>query len=149
MFTVKALLSASRAEAITDVFFKRRIRSNSTMTNKQDINNLIGYMVTYLELSTFCIRKSIQPNAEVIDQLIDQYLVHSLQIYQGLNPIEQEWVRHAAPVEWSILLEKQEKLDRANADVEALRASASFRIGQKIVAIPHRLKQVLRSKSKA
>ena len=50
IFHLKTVLSAERAMAVSEVFFKRRLRPASIMTSGISAQNIRGYLINYIEI---------------------------------------------------------------------------------------------------
>ena len=101
-FSFQILLKASRVFCVNDIYFYRRVRNSSVMTQEENIRNLRGYFCCLVEQMNF-VREFDFDDPE-INKKIDLtlwLLNHQVQrIYQKITPKEQqEFIRQCTPYE--------------------------------------------------
>lgn len=151
-FSFQILLKASRVFCVNDIYFYRRVRNSSVMTQEENIRNLRGYFCCLVEQMNF-VREFDFDDPE-INKKIDLtlwLLNHQVQrIYQKITPKEQqEFIRQCTPYERvlfnALILDtirvnvaSQKQIKKLSGQIKKIKKSHSYKIGRRLTA-PYRL----------
>lgn len=151
-FSFQILLKASRVFCVNDIYFYRRVRNSSVMTQEENIRNLRGYFCCLVEQMNF-VREFDFDDPE-INKKIDLtlwLLNHQVQrVYQKITPKEQqEFIRQCTPYERvlfnALILDtirvnvaSQKQIKKLNGQIKKIKKSHSYKIGRRLTA-PYRL----------
>ena len=162
LFTTRLLFKAERASHENAPLFQRRVRAGSTMTRVRDFRDFYGNFVCYADLLAFAARRDADDEAQkallrFLDRLRDDAVRYGRMIgaeavdagMDGDRPL----YRHLYQAAFRPLLtgsamtgaERQELL-RLRGEVAALRASTAFRLGSRLTALPHKVKEALKKR---
>ena len=149
LFTFQALIMAKRVLEISDNYYYRRVRPNSTMTQAISYKNVLGYFYCALGVLEFAMRGRYDEEKEheiwrAYEELTDQ----AAGVYGILDIDEREKVRFSREVERElfnqIILQRDElnrtrdELTRTKYDLDSVHASVSFRIGRAVTWLPRK-----------
>lgn len=150
-FTFQVLLSAKRAFCVNDIYFYRRVREISVMTQKETYKNLRGYFVCLVRQLQFAGEQQIDD--PYINQKIEYILwmlnYHVQRIYLKISIEERErFINMCSPYERyffkSTILKHIEanvnnskKVSKLNKEIKEIKESNSYRIGR-IITMPIR-----------
>lgn len=151
-FSFQILLKASRVFCVNDIYFYRRVRTASVMTQDENIRNLRGYFCCLVEQMNFVGQfdfDDVEINKKI--DLTLWLLNHQVQrIYQKISPKEQqEFIRQCTPYERvlfnalimdtiQVKVESQKKIKKLNGKIKIIKKSHSYKIGRRLTA-PYRL----------
>lgn len=151
-FSFQILLKASRVFCVNDIYFYRRVRTASVMTQDENIRNLRGYFCCLVEQMNFVGQfdfDDVEINKKI--DLTLWLLNHQIQrIYQKITPKEQqEFIRQCTPYErvlFNALIldtiqvnaESKKKIKKLNDQIKKIKESHSYKIGRRLTA-PYRL----------
>lgn len=149
LFTFQAVILAKRAGYIDKAFYHRRVRSDSIMTVKKSMRNVEGYLVSYEEMLAFLSDKEID---EEVSRVINSYLYDSIygnayRIYCGLdiNDGTAKLTKGSYVAEYFLdTIKRQKKLDKTNQNLKKKANSLDYRVGNKILLVPRKIKGCIR-----
>ena len=102
LFTFQMLLSAERTFCVHDIYFYRRIRETSVMTNAETINNLRGYFTCLMKQLEFAgtVETEDPKIMRAIEEVLQALNNHVIRIWYLITPQERElFVRQLNPAE--------------------------------------------------
>lgn len=143
-FTFKTLLQAERTFCVKDIYFYRRIRSESVMTHEENCRNLKGYFCCLMEQLKFAGTLKIDDvdAMQRIEYTLSMLNYHVKRIYMKLSEREREiFINQCSPYERylfnslildSIKIQKhdQEKIQSLNKKIKKLKKSHTYRLGK-------------------
>ena len=165
LFNLRCMLSAERVSHRKQPFFERRIRSDSTTTQKREFKHLYGYLVCYVQMRKLQIE--YMWNNDAISEITLELNQISRTIKRYYNELSQEQLKMMGQlnnVELSFLkdiLGATEKnyqsaqlpnnlaslelqLKKAQQEIIDIRNSYTYRIGRVITFIPRNLRKSVR-----
>lgn len=149
LFTFQAIMLAKRAGYMDKAFYHRRVHDNSTMTTKKSMRNVEGYLVSYEEMLSFLQGREIEQDVvrNVSEYLYNAIYKNAQKIYFGLDIKDNEAVLSKGGIVARHFLDniKKEKLvDKDNKKNKQKAVSLDYRVGNKLLVIPRKIKGVLR-----
>ena len=162
LFTTQLLFRAEKATHENAPLFRRRVRAGSTMTRERDFRDFYGNFVCYADLLAFAERQDLPGDAaealfRFLERLRDDAVRYGRMIgaeaaeagMAGETPL----YRHLYAVSFRPLLtdsamtgaERRELL-RLREETAALRGSTAFRLGSRLTALPHRIREALKKR---
>lgn len=89
LFTFEALIKAERTRCLSDIYYYRRVRSNSIMTQKATAANLRGYFVSFMEQIKIAAKiDCTEEQHEVVLDIIKGLVNRVKQMYSDMDPLE-------------------------------------------------------------
>lgn len=149
LFTFQALMMAKRVLEISDKYYYRRVRPNSTMTQAKSSKNVLGYFYCALGVLEFAMRgRSDEEREHEIRRAFEELTAQAAADYGMLDTDEREKVRFSREVEQAlfdqIILQRDElnrtrdELTRTKYDLDCVHTSVSFRSGRAITWLPRK-----------
>lgn len=91
LFTLRSMLLAVRVKHVNEVLYHRRVRPNSTMTQKESAKNVNGYFIVFLETLKFLENHKISNSCikYVIKEIETIQVSNIRRIFGNLSPEEQ------------------------------------------------------------
>lgn len=150
LFTFQAVILAEKTGYIDKAFYHRRVRDDSIMTVKKSMRNVEGYLVSYEEMLAFLMKQEID---EEVARVIYSYLYDSIygnayRIYCGLdvNDGSAKLTKGSFVAEYFLdTIKRQKKIDKNNQNLKKKANSLDYRIGNKILFVPRKIKGCLKS----
>ncbi len=154
-FTFQTLLTANRVFCVNDIYFYRRVRNASIMTNQETYSNLKGYFCCLMEQMRFAGELGIQDVDvnEKIDYVLLLLNKHVQRIYTALSQQQKEiFLRQCSMYERYLFnavirdaawkneknLRYEKEIKTLKKQLQSIKKSVSYRIGRKIT-MPFRL----------
>lgn len=154
-FTFQTLLKAERVFCVNDIYFYRRVRNASIMTNQETFLNLKGYFCCMMEQMRFAGELGIQDVDvnEKIDYVLLLLNKHVQRIYSGLSNQQREnFIRQCSMYERYLFnavirdavwkneknLRYEREIKLCKKQLKSIKKSYSYRIGRKLT-MPFRL----------
>lgn len=156
LFSLLVIFSAQRVKHVATPFYKRRVRTESTMTDDQEFKRSYGYYVCITEFIKYILQfdfedkdiikaivhrcYAMQNNAakaiknlslDELDDLLSQYPMET-QIQYSIFVRRLIAVRRFQGEKYTLLKEKSAE------DMEKLKSSTAFRVGQVVTAAPRK-----------
>jgi hypothetical protein len=93
LYTMQVILNAKRCMAVSEQFYLRRVREESTMTSKIAVGNVLGYLVCYVE-SLGIVDKFDMSGVqyEAICAVQDILIYHVQKYFNDISPDERMWI---------------------------------------------------------
>ena len=147
LYSLEALLLASRVMFVHKTLFHRRVRAGSTMTSRETFKNFYGYFVVYCEairfVSNHALEDCVRKEAEKIINCV--YKGNASRIWKNLAKNDKIGFRERLPMLQRILFddlagdEKQENR-KLKKELRDIRHGYSFRIGRIVTWLPRKLR---------
>lgn len=143
-FTFETLLQAERVSCVNDIYFYRRVRTASVMTNEENYRNLKGYFCCLMKQLRFAGELKIDDvEANMgIAHILSMLNYHVKRIYMKLPKAEKEkFINECSSYERylfdslilsSIKIQKsdKEKIQSLNKQLKKIKKSRTYRIGK-------------------
>ena len=148
-FSFRTLLSAERTFCVNDIYFYRRVRSNSVMTGGENWRNLKGYFSAFMDQMEFLKIREIKNLETVseIENILWLLLKHVERIYEDISINEKEKFLNSCTIYEryffkAVLVksmnEQKREVNKVKKQIKRLKNSKSYKIGRKIT-LPARL----------
>lgn len=162
LFTFLLIVNAQRTKCINDIFFHRRIRENSTMTQLETFKNAKGYFTCYYEMLRFLDRYRIENrNVKGITSVMNNVRYQVIRICSIIDKSELSKVYEETGYKGKYIFEniilpelrlkecEKQKNDAQEQEksmeklFENMKKSNSYRIGRWITLLPRKIKQII------
>ena len=149
LYSLEALLLASRVMFVHKTLFHRRVRAGSTMTSSETFKNFYSYFVVYREVVYFFSRYKFENSVieEATKIINERYKRGVLRIWEKLTESEKEGFRGKLPTWQRILFdgmvgngEIENKSRKLAKELYDIRHGYSFRIGRMVTWFPRKLR---------
>lgn len=145
-FTFEACLLAERVFYINKLYYKRRYRHNSTMTQKKSFENVYGYFKCYLSMIDFIISNDLKFCKCIVNHLnniINKaiYIYNNIYVYEKNNYFvlnRYEYIEFYFNIVkyCDILNLNNNKVENLKNQLLCIKNSFSFKIGRIVTYIP-------------
>ena len=114
VFTFKNIIQAKRAAVINEIYYIRRVRENSIMTQRQGFKSLYGFLVCYIEIVHFALDKKFSSSTEqAIREVLSGLIGQICATYKNFDSSDKQKLKELSPLEemwFEIAIRSREEL---------------------------------------